>query len=188
MGETPFLQIAEEVWAAVLRGGPVMVPIFALGWLAWFLIFRQAVLHRDYCKIAFRSNRPLWGDRVIESNRNGDDLIAEQHARALPFLNTHLTTIARLAALAPMLGLLGTVTGMRTTFETITLHGFGNPVLLADGISEALLTTQAGLVVAFPILLAHNRLKNGVSRIEHRLDSLLISERSRHNALATEET
>ncbi|MCL2206951.1 MAG: MotA/TolQ/ExbB proton channel family protein [Fibromonadales bacterium] len=71
----------------------------------------------------------------------------------------HYKNIATLAAIAPLLGLLGTVMGMVHTFETIKNFGFGNPVLLADGISEALLTTQAGLLVAFPLLLANTYLK-----------------------------
>ena len=52
------------------------------------------------------------------------------------------------------------------TFETIQLFGFGNPVLLADGISEALLTTQAGLLVAFPLMLAYNYLASRVEMVE----------------------
>ena len=52
------------------------------------------------------------------------------------------------------------------TFETIKQFGFGNPVLLADGISEALLTTQAGLLVAFPLMLAYNFLMNKVEKVE----------------------
>ncbi|MDR2999875.1 MAG: MotA/TolQ/ExbB proton channel family protein [Fibromonadaceae bacterium] len=67
--------------------------------------------------------------------------------------------IAALATVAPLLGLLGTVMGMVHTFNTIERFGFGNPALLADGISEALLTTQAGLLVAFPLLLANTYLK-----------------------------
>jgi biopolymer transport protein ExbB len=65
-----------------------------------------------------------------------------------------------------MLGLLGTVSGMVHTFETIQLFGFGNPVLMADGISEALLTTQAGLLVAFPLMLAYNYLAGRVEDVE----------------------
>lgn len=71
----------------------------------------------------------------------------------------HCKNIAALAAVAPLLGLLGTVMGMVRTFSTIERFGFGNPALLADGISEALLTTQAGLLVAFPLLLANTYLK-----------------------------
>ena len=75
-----------------------------------------------------------------------------------------MRSISVAAAVAPLLGLLGTVSGMVHTFEIIEMFGFGNPVLLADGISEALLTTQAGLLVAFPLMLAYNYLS---SRIEH---------------------
>ena len=81
-------------------------------------------------------------------------------------LSKSLRTISTCAAIAPMLGLLGTVSGMVHTFETIQLFGFGNPVLLADGISEALLTTQAGLLVAFPLMLAYNYLAGRVENVE----------------------
>ena len=81
-------------------------------------------------------------------------------------LSKSLRTISTCAALAPMLGLLGTVSGMVHTFETIQLFGFGNPVLMADGISEALLTTQAGLLVAFPLMLAYNYLSGRVEDVE----------------------
>ncbi|MDR3001926.1 MAG: MotA/TolQ/ExbB proton channel family protein [Fibromonadaceae bacterium] len=69
---------------------------------------------------------------------------------------SHMTSI--MAKIAPFLGLLGTVTGMVKTFEIITIYGNQNPVLMADGISEALITTQSGLVIAFPLLLLNNRL------------------------------
>jgi biopolymer transport protein ExbB/TolQ len=63
-----------------------------------------------------------------------------------------------MAKVAPLFGLLGTVTGMVRTFKVITLYGNQNPVLMADGISEALITTQSGLIIAFPILLLNHRL------------------------------
>ncbi|MCL2282758.1 MAG: MotA/TolQ/ExbB proton channel family protein [Fibromonadales bacterium] len=69
---------------------------------------------------------------------------------------SHMAMI--MAKVAPLLGLLGTVTGMVRTFDVITLYGNQNPVLLADGISEALITTQSGLIIAFPLLLLNNRL------------------------------
>jgi biopolymer transport protein ExbB len=71
--------------------------------------------------------------------------------RALPFLKL-------VAAIAPMLGLLGTVTGMIKTFQAIALHGSGDPKLMSGGISEALVTTVEGLVTAIPILLLHSLL------------------------------
>jgi hypothetical protein len=63
-----------------------------------------------------------------------------------------------MAKVAPLLGLLGTVTGMVQTFKIIMVYGNQNPSLMSDGISEALITTQSGLIVAFPILLLNNRL------------------------------
>ena len=71
-------------------------------------------------------------------------------------LVTHeLRFMAALVAAAPLLGLLGTVTGMIHTFRLITFFGVGDARLLADGISEALVTTEAGLCVAIPALLCH---------------------------------
>jgi biopolymer transport protein ExbB len=81
-------------------------------------------------------------------------------------LSRSLKTISTCAALSPMLGLLGTVSGMVHTFENIKLFGFGNPVLFADGISEALLTTQAGLLMSFPLMLAYNFLAGRIEKIE----------------------
>ena len=80
-------------------------------------------------------------------------------------LSKSLKTIVTCASIAPLLGLLGTVSGMVHTFETIKQFGFGNPVLLADGISEALLTTQAGLLVAFPLMFVYNYLERRVDSI-----------------------
>jgi len=63
-----------------------------------------------------------------------------------------------MAKVAPLFGLLGTVTGMVRTFKVITTYGNQNPVLMADGISEALITTQSGLIIAFPLLLINQKL------------------------------
>lgn len=83
----------------------------------------------------------------------------------LPVLSKFLNTLATLGAMMPILGLLGTVTGMIATFQVIALQGTGDAQALADGISEALVTTQAGLVAALPILLGHNFLSNRLQKI-----------------------
>lgn len=75
--------------------------------------------------------------------------------REVPALERGQTTLKLLAAVAPLLGLLGTVTGMIITFQSITLFGTGDPKLMAGGISQALVTTVLGLVVAIPLLFAH---------------------------------
>lgn len=89
-----------------------------------------------------------------------------------PKLQRSISLIAACAAIAPLLGLLGTVTGMISTFEVITVHGTGNPKLLSGGISVALVTTQFGLIVAVPLLLAHAVLSRVVQRRGARLEAL----------------
>jgi len=76
--------------------------------------------------------------------------------KAVPKFERGISTIKLLAAVAPLLGLLGTVTGMIGTFQSITLFGTGDPKLMAGGISTALVTTVLGLVCAIPLLLLHN--------------------------------
>ena len=73
----------------------------------------------------------------------------------LPKLNRGLATLKVFAVIAPLLGLLGTVTGMIETFQAITLFGTGDPKLMSSGISQALVTTALGLMVAIPIILFH---------------------------------
>jgi len=88
-----------------------------------------------------------------------DDAILKE----LPRLEWGLNTVRVLAAVAPLLGLLGTVTGMIIVFQQITLFGTGDPKLMAGGISQALVTTVLGLVAAIPLLLLH-ALASGQSR------------------------
>ena len=81
---------------------------------------------------------------------------------------THIISV--MAAAAPLLGLLGTVTGMVSTFEVITLYGNQNPVLMADGISEALISTQSGLLIAFPLTLLKQRLDERIEYLTEQLE------------------
>lgn len=80
----------------------------------------------------------------------------------------HIVSV--MASAAPLLGLLGTVTGMVSTFEVITLYGNQNPVLMADGISEALISTQSGLLVAFPLTLLKQRLDERVEMLRQNME------------------
>ncbi|MFO4659331.1 MotA/TolQ/ExbB proton channel family protein [Vibrio cholerae] len=85
-------------------------------------------------------------------------------------LETGLSMLKLLAALAPMLGLLGTVTGMIETFQVITQFGNGDPKVMAGGISMALVTTVEGLIAAIPLLLAHNILSAQAETIRNILE------------------
>ncbi|MBN1603716.1 MAG: MotA/TolQ/ExbB proton channel family protein [Chitinispirillaceae bacterium] len=84
----------------------------------------------------------------------------EKLLQVVPRLESGLDTMATLIQTAPYLGLFGTVAGMIETFSLITTYGTANPVILTEGITVSLLTTQAGLLVAFPCMLFHNFLAN----------------------------
>jgi len=90
--------------------------------------------------------------------------------REIPKIERGLITLAVLAAIAPMLGLLGTVSGMIETFQSITLFGTGDPKLMSGGISQALVTTELGLAVAIPILLIHSAISGKSNRLVQILD------------------
>jgi len=97
---------------------------------------------------------------VYESNRNRDietlELkLDEQILKESPKIEFGLDIIKVLASVAPLLGLLGTVVGMIITFTAITIYGAGDPKLMADGISTALVTTVQGLIAAIPLVLIH---------------------------------
>ena len=87
-----------------------------------------------------------------------------------PALERFLTIIKLISAVAPLFGLLGTVTGMIETFQAITLFGTGDPSQMAGGISAALMTTVEGLVVAIPTLLLHSFVSGQSKSVLHVLE------------------
>ena len=165
------------------RGGPVMWVIFVTAWLAIVLLIERAMQIQIWTMRAatdrkelaanhqynppsksLRTSSPLatllsrlhWDD--IHSR---DDLSQQMHihlAEIMPKIEGKLSTIAVLGTLLPMLGLLGTVVGMIEVFEVIALHGTGNPQEMANGISQALLTTASGLIIAIPVIFFHHLL------------------------------
>ena len=80
-------------------------------------------------------------------------------------LERYLGALATIAAISPLLGLLGTVTGMIRTFRAVTISGVGNPSALAGGIAEALICTAAGLAVAIPATICYRLLRGRVERL-----------------------
>jgi biopolymer transport protein ExbB len=182
----------ESAFELVKRGGWIMLPIFLTGWWAWLLIFErtyQLWLHHgisrkrfwhvldtqglDSAKTLIGKGRGAFDEmalRVMAVSQFGNKAVHNEIQRVAVersnALQRHLRTISRLAGLAPLLGLLGTVSGIVHTFDSIQQVGFGNPVILAAGISEALLATQAGLLVAFPIAICYNLILHRVERLE----------------------
>lgn len=96
--------------------------------------------------------------------------VDEAILKEVPQLEKAQSMIKLFAAIAPLLGLLGTVTGMIATFQAITNFGTGDPKLMAGGISQALITTVLGLIAAIPLLLAHNVVSTQSKRLIQILD------------------
>jgi len=99
------------------------------------------------------------------------DVLQEAGRQEAETLTRHLGAIETVAAIAPLLGLLGTVTGMIRVFSTISVTGLGNPEHLSSGISEAMVTTAFGLAVGIPALVGHNWLQGRADAIIFELES-----------------
>lgn len=120
-----------------------------------------------------RQNSPL--GRIIvaglHNSRHGREImkesIQETATQVIHELERFLTALGTIAAIAPLLGLLGTVIGMIKVFTEIMIQGTGNAAVLAGGISEALITTASGLAVAIPTLIFHRH-------FQRKIDSLVI--------------
>jgi len=113
--------------------------------------------------------------KVYQDNPNTDPesmelKLGESMLKESPKLNRWIMFIKIIAVVAPLLGLLGTVTGMIQTFQAITLFGAGDPQTMAGGISQALVTTVLGLVVAIPTVFAHWLASSRAKRVENILE------------------
>ncbi|MDR0881340.1 MAG: MotA/TolQ/ExbB proton channel family protein [Candidatus Adiutrix sp.] len=183
------------------RGGWVMYPILAcsltgLGLVVerlWalrrsrvipgsFLVSVSGLLdRRRYDEVAFLSQEAessaarLVGLALKLAGRRRalfKDNMEEAGRREAAGLNAHLGALYLVASISPLLGLLGTVSGMISAFNSISTQGIGNPGLLAGGISEALLTTAAGLCVAIPALVAHRAILSRAESLTRDLEDL----------------
>lgn len=173
------------------RGGPVMWVIFITAWIAIIMLIERAFqlqawinnankdqheLHKNTAyqpaesngrktsPIALLLNRLNW--KEIQTKEDLSQQMNIHLAEIIPRLEGKLPTVAVIGTLLPMLGLLGTVVGMIQVFEVIALHGTGNPQEMAHGISQALLTTASGLIIAIPVIFAHHLL---IKRVHHLL-------------------
>jgi len=99
-----------------------------------------------------------------------EDIVSESILHESDHLDRFGTTILVLASVSPLMGLLGTVTGMIATFDVITEFGTGDPKMLSGGISEALVTTELGLIVAIPAVLLGNLLSGWAERIKNDME------------------
>jgi biopolymer transport protein ExbB len=176
--DTPNL---EERWH---QGGYVGYAITAVGIFAFLLaIYRLVVLTAVSSKVnaqlksdTAKENNPL--GRVLKIHEDNPTMdtetlelkLSEGVLKETPKLESGLTLLKIIAAVAPLMGLLGTVTGMIITFQAITIFGAGDPKAMAGGISGALITTVLGLLVAIPTVLLHTVVNGRAQRIIHILD------------------
>ena len=86
---------------------------------------------------------------------------------------SRLNLLASVISISPMLGLLGTVTGMIRAFTNISKYGAGDAAIVADGIAEALLTTAAGLIIAIPVIVVYNYLNRRLEKMENEIDDVV---------------
>lgn len=182
------------MWELIKAGGWLMLPIIAcsilvlglVGERLWALQRRRVIprhlVAQTWHKIKSRSLDATQLRELRENSSLGRVLAAGlvnmHHDRQVMMesiedagrheahrLERYLNTVGTIAAISPLLGLLGTVIGMIKVFSTISSEGLGNAAALAGGISEALLTTAAGLVVAIPALMAYRYLRGRVDEL-----------------------
>ncbi|MGD8412728.1 MAG: MotA/TolQ/ExbB proton channel family protein [Candidatus Latescibacterota bacterium] len=110
-----------------------------------------------------------------EDRETLESILQEAILREMPRVERGLSVLAILGVVAPLLGLLGTVTGMIDTFRVITLFGTGDPKLMSGGISEALVTTMLGLAVAIPIMLLHTYLARRANHIIGQMEEKAVT-------------
>jgi biopolymer transport protein ExbB len=140
-----------------------------------YLTFVGGKVSRQLKSNTPNSNNPLGRVlQVYDQNRSIDPeslelKLGEAILKEMPKLSRGVTFIKIIAVIAPLMGLLGTVTGMIRTFQMITLFGTGDPKLMAGGISMALVTTVLGLCVAIPMVLLHTVVAGRSKRITHVL-------------------
>ncbi|MGD9010704.1 MAG: MotA/TolQ/ExbB proton channel family protein, partial [Desulfobacteraceae bacterium] len=181
-----------SLWQQVPKGGPIVWPILLILAVGVLIIIERIVFlvrkrldadgliqhietlskenNWQACEQACDRHTTTPVARVIRAGINCCKMKREEMENALqeailkeiPPMERFLSTLGMLAAIAPLLGLLGTVTGMIDTFHVITMHGTGDPRLMSGGISEALVTTMLGLSVAIPLMLSQTLLNRTV--------------------------
>lgn len=153
----------------------IALGIFGLLMAIWRLLALSATSAKVNRQIKNLDNpsadNPLGRVLSVDKEGDGEDLetmelkLGEAILRETPKFNAMLPMLKIIAVVAPLLGLLGTVTGMIVTFQAITLYGAGDPKLMAGGISTALVTTVLGLTVAIPMVFLHTLVASRARRL-----------------------
>jgi len=192
---------APDTKERIEQGGTVGYVILAIGLVGLLIalerfisLFIMGAKVKRQLKSAKASNDNPLGRvmRVKENNPNVDNetlelKLSESILREVPKISSRLTLIKIISVVAPLIGLLGTVTGMINTFQAITLFGTGDPKLMAGGISQALVTTVLGLVVAIPMVFIFallNSRSRGIINILQQQSTGILAELAESNEQA----
>jgi len=200
------------MWEFLLRGGPIMIPLGLCSVLAATVaverslsLRRGRVLPREIVNViesveagkdlsvaiaicernpgVFSSITRAGLERAGEPWQSIRDAIMDAGRQETPRIEKHLVWLETVAAVAPLLGLLGTVLGMIKVFSSISAQGLGDPQVLSEGISEAMITTAVGLAIGIPTLVAYNylaaRSESLISEIETLASRLIVRLRPR---------
>lgn len=181
----------DSLWRFIIAGGPVMFPLMALSLWLWVLVLvkllwlvrtaREEVSLSAAFDLLEKGGTPPWkwsplGWALkyfmnVRTNEPESDVLFWEAAirKQIPLLWRHINTLLMLSSVAPLLGLLGTVAGMISTFEVIMQFGTGNAQALAAGISEALITTETGLLIAVPGLFTAYMMRRRIRREQQKL-------------------
>lgn len=160
----------------IVEGGPIMYILVLLN-----IIGITMIIWKVFSLISLKSKISASGDIILKKyqdkiSKNSvpdavkHELLKDEIGYHLSPVETGLSTIKIIASIAPLLGLLGTVTGILTAFSVISKSGLDDPSLFAGGISSALITTVGGLIVAIPHLVGYNYLVSGLDQIEDGLE------------------
>lgn len=186
---------APDLQERVEQGGAVGYVILAIGLIGLLiaierfitLFFIGSKVNRQLKSEQASNDNPLGRVMLVQDKNPLDNVetlelkLSESILKEVPVLTTRLTFIKIISVVAPLIGLLGTVTGMINTFQAITLFGTGDPKLMAGGISQALVTTVLGLVVAIPMVFIStllNTRSRGIINILQQQSAGILAERS----------
>jgi len=155
MIQTLFEQLSEFLE----KGGPVLLWLGVLAFLLWTLVFERVWYFQTAVKSDIKSTVDSWEERSERTSWQAHQVREMLVSRARLKIYASLPMVATLVALAPLMGLLGTVTGMIDVFHTLAVTGGGDAKAMAGGVAKATLPTMAGMVIAISGVFAKSYLE-----------------------------
>jgi biopolymer transport protein ExbB len=170
---TDLYDIAYQIQRFLDAGGPVLYPIMFVLLVMWTLIFERLFYFNFRHPAVRRQVIETWNARADTSSWYAKQIRTGMISQVSMDLNAGLMMIKTLVALCPLLGLLGTVTGMIEVFNVLAITGSGNARAMASGVTRATIPTMAGMVAALSGLFFSYRLETYAKRETERVDDQL---------------